>query len=254
MFIACHLVSACKRHDPAPQKIAEPNPPEAALPGKKLVPTQIGTGKSKLSFSYTKDYSLSKIEYGDGTSTVLEFTPDGNPFDLVHYDAEEMVSYTEYRLDNANRVLKGTAYSTTGNVYKKVGSFTLAYSSDLLISSIRYYNGQEILTNTEERFYEANGNLKRELNTIAAYTAEYLYDDKNGLFKNVKFAWLYMIEEQNRLFLSSQNNIISCTYPSNTLNNQNFSYTYNQDRYPETVSSVISGVKLSQKVTYKALE
>jgi len=254
LCIGLSILAACKRNDPAPERSADNKPAVPTLPEKKLVPTQIGTGKSKMSFSYTTNHSLSKIEYGDGTSTVLEFTPGGIPYALVHYDGEEMIAYTEYRLDNANRVIKAANYATTGNVYKKVGSYTFSYSSDLLIAGILYYNGQEILTNTEERFYEKKGNLIREQNSNAAFTADYLYDDKNGLFKNAGYAWLFVIEEPGKLFLSSLNNISSCTYPSKPANNQTFVYTYNQDQYPETISSVIAGVKLSQKVTYKAVE
>jgi hypothetical protein len=254
LFIGCFMPMACKKDNTQTKKITEVNPPVPNQPANKLIPVQMGTGKSKMTFSYTADYSLSKVVYGDGTSAVMEFTTGGVPSYIAHYDGTEASSLTQYKLDNENRIISGKTFNIVDDQYTMTGMFRISYQSNSQISMISYYSSEEKLLVTENRVYAGNGNLIREQNNTGTVMANYAYDDKNGLFKNVQYGWLFAIEEQNKLFQSGPNNISSCSYPLAAANNLMISYTYNQDNYPETINTQVGGTKLNYKVTYKAIK
>jgi len=253
LALGCCMPMACKKAESQTEKIGVVTPPVISKPEAKLLPLQMGTGKSKMTFSYTSGHALSKIDYGDGTSSVLEFTATGSPSLLTHALGNEIVAYTQFKLDNSGRVIKGSSYTIAGNKDVFAGMFSVTYQSDSKISEISHYDSKQILLSTDKRIYADNGNLIMEQGVAGVVSANYSYDDKNGLFKNVGFAWLFAIEEQNMLFLSGLNNISSCGYPLKSLNNQSFSYTYNEDGYPESVKFPVNGVATSYKVSYKVL-
>jgi len=254
LLMVCCMPMACKKDDPYAETIVVVAPPVTSQPENKLIPVQMGTGKSKMTFTYTEDHSLSKIAYGDGTSTVLEFNAFGKPSQLLHYDGEELMYYTQLRLDNAGRISSAKTYSVADDTYQLIAMFNLTYTSDSQISTISYHNEHAIPITIEKRIYAENGNLIREQNSTGTETANYTYDDKNGLFKNVNYVWLFAIEEQNKLFLSDLNNLSTCDYPLANAGNQHITYTYNQDSYPDVITSQISGIKQSYRVTYKTLK
>lgn len=254
LAMACCMPMACKKENPQAGKINELKPPVTIEPESKMIPVQMGTGSSKITFSYTADYSLSKVVYGDGTSSKLEYNAAGQPLLFIHYDGDEIISYVQFKLDNSGRVIKGSRYKTVANADIYVEMFTISYSIDSQVYEISYYTPKQVLTHTEKRVYAANGNLVREENSNGLLTADNLYDAKNGLFKNAGYGWLFALEEQNRLFLCGPNNISSCSYPAKPVNNQTFSYTYNSTQYPETVKATVNGVTLNYKVAYRSLE
>jgi hypothetical protein len=247
------MTMGCKKSDVQALKVDNSKPPLAIVPRNQLIPEQMGTGKTKMTYSYSADYSLCKIVYGDGTSTELEFTADGKPSYLTHYAGDDPTSLTQYKMDTKGQIISGTTYKITEDTYQMLRIFKILYKSDAQINTISYYDQHETLTKIEKWLYAENGNLIKTQNNDGLITADFSYDDKNGLFKHVKYAWLFAIEEQNNLFQSGQNNISSCSYPSAVTRNQKISYTYNKDNYPENITSEVRAEKLSYKVTYKKL-
>jgi hypothetical protein len=254
LWAGCCILMGCKKAGPQAQKSDGSQPPVTTQPGNQLIPEQMGTGKSKMTYTYTADYSLCKIGYGDGTSTVLEFTADGKPSLLTHYEGSEPVYLTQYKLGSEGRILSGLSYEIADNIYVKQKSFRILYQSDTQISTINYYNERDLLIESENRLYAENGNLIKKQDSKGTETENYTYDDKNGLFKNVKYVWLFAIEEQNKLFQSAMNNISSCSYPSSATKNQKITYTYNRDNYPENITSQVGTDKITYKVTYKTIK
>lgn len=259
VFLAagCLLPMACKKDVQKTEEIPGASNPVIVQPQNRLVPTSMGTGSAKMTFSYTTDFSLYKIEYGDGSSTILELSASGQPQMFHNYTGAKETAFTQYKVDDKGRIIRGTKYKLTPAGATVLSKFEISYQSDSRIATISYYvteNEREKFKGTEKRVYADNGNLLSELSDSGIVRASYSYDDKNGLFKNVKYHWLFAIEAQNNLFHSSENNISASTYPLAPSDDQSFGYTYNTDQYPETITSQISGTKLSYKVSYKTLK
>ncbi|SEB08906.1 hypothetical protein [Pedobacter hartonius] len=248
------VIPACKKAEPQTKAIHDTESPGGTGQEKALIPLQIGTGKSKITFSYTADNSLSKVEYGDGTSTVLKYNTSGKPSALMSYQGLELRSFTQYTLDKDGWVVRANKYLVTDQGYDDAGNDVFTYYTASRLSQISHYNLQNKLLGTSQKFYSASGNVIRDQNSIDALSAGYLYDEKNGLFKNAGYAWLFAAEDGNKLFFSCINNVRACTYVLKPDLNQSFSYTYNTDGYPATVTSVSNGVTVSSKVTYRPAE
>jgi hypothetical protein len=254
LLLGFSVILACKKTESAIEKT--PEVPDAGSDTQKnaLIPIQMGSGKSKMVFSYTENNSLTKIEYGGGTSTVLEYNTAGKPTALMRYKGPELLSFTQYWLDKNGVVVKARKYIVADNEYNDTGNYILTYNTESRLTNISYYDLLNVLINTSQKYYSASGNLIKDRNSTDVLTTEYVYDDKNGLFKNANYSWLFAIEEENTLFLSCINNIKTCSYALKPGMDQNFSYTYNTDKYPATVTSVSNGITVSYKVTYKKAE
>jgi len=251
LLTGCSVIPSCKKGEPQTKTTPDVGSPGGAGQEKALIPLQMGTGKSKVTFSYTADNSLSKVEYGDGTSTVLEYNTSGKPSALMKYQGSELLSFTQYSLDKDGLVTNSMKYLVRDNFYEFDGHDVFNFDTALRLNKISHYNRLNVLTNTIQSFYSATGNMIMDQNSMDMLSTEYLYDDKNGLFKNVRYAWLFAAEDGNNFFLCGINNVRSCSYALKPVLNQSFSYTYNADNYPATVTAVSNGVTISSKITYR---
>jgi|GEM_PF-2512776 len=245
---------ACKKDKQPSKTILVEVPPEIEVPQKNYIPIQLGSGRSQMKLSYTSNHSISKIEYADGSSTVMSYTTDGKPFGLSRYNGKTLVFSNEYILDKNGIVVSVYQYILNEQGFNAIGHYDMTYNTQQQLIAVSYYDRYDKLLSDQHRTYDAIGNLTSEKSNSAELTTDYLYDDKNGLFKNVKYAWLLSVEKENKLFLSVLNNIRQCNYSLMPDSNQNFSYIYNINKYPETVSSTAKGITSSIAVTYLAIE
>ncbi|KIO78754.1 hypothetical protein TH53_01260 [Pedobacter lusitanus] len=248
------LFMGCKKNDSPAETTGEVIPPVIDVGTKILVPVQLGTGKSKMVISYTEGLAVSKIEYGDGKSIVLTYTKDGKPFDLQRYKNDVLVSYTSYSLDEKGRVKKGKTAVVKKDEYISTGYYELKYNSDNQITGIHNFDINNHQAGEQERWFNEAGNLSGEKAGIAGPALNYSYDLKNGLFKHVRYVWLLTIEKDNSLFLSGVNNIRFCNNPSAPEDEQNFSYEYNTDGYPDMITTTVREGKSSAKVIYREIK
>lgn len=248
------LAAGCKKDKTGIENASAAIPPVINHGEKKFIPVQIGTNDPKTLFSYTSARSLSKIEYKDGKSTVMNYDQDGRPLALLRYQGSKLISSTEYQLDKNGVVNRGDQFAVTGTKYKNTGYYILTYNARGQLTGIGYYDTDDNLTGTQQKNYDAAGNLVSEQSSLAALELNYTYDDRKGIFSNVKYAWLFAAEKESGLFLSVINNIRNCDVPKKPADNMSFNYIYNSDRYPETISTTIQGKTTNDKVIYKQIE
>ena len=255
LLIGVGMAFSCKKDKPGmvvktgdSTTVIIPVPGES---GKKLLPVQLGSGKSKMTFSYTANHSISKIEYADGSSTELNYTKTGLPFNLTRYNSENQMTFTsEYELDGQGRIIRADHYDMSDGDFNIQDYFIPVYTSSSQPSALRYYNSAGKLMNELQISYSAGGNRIYDQSKQGNLLISYVYDDKNGLFKNAGFAWLLAVEKENPLFYSLFNNISTSQNNSYPNENRNFSYTYNADMYPSAIT--ITGLT-ANKVTYQTV-
>lgn len=249
------LTAGCKKSNAVLEKTIEVLPPETGSPQKTYLPTQMGTGTTKMQFTYTADQNLTKVQYGDGNIDVLTYNTGGKPSFFEQYTGTKLVHYTEYTLSNDGLVIRGDQFIVDKQKNMVgIGFFTLAYDNSKHLTSISYFDNGEALIGIQQRTYTSAGNLNSEKNSGGDLISSYLYDDQNGLFKNVNYAWLFAIEKGNSLFLSEVNNVRTYTNLLTPATSQNFTYVYNSNRYPDVISSTTNEKTESSAVTYKQIE
>jgi len=243
----CCFAVCCKKDKAAPKNPVAVSPPEQEqLPGV-YVPKKLSTGKANMLFGYTKSGALTKVDYENGDSTVLKYNAEGKPLEFSCYETGKLILTTYYSRNADGWIIKAQTYKVTGKDQVKTGSYTVTYSGSQ-IAAILYYNKDNRLLEEQQYSYTAAGNLTAQKSPLL--TANYSYDLKNGLFKNVGYAWLFALEKENSLFLSGVNNIQNCSYPAESVSNQQLSYTYNTDGYPTAITITALGLSATTKVSY----
>ncbi|WP_367868580.1 hypothetical protein [Pedobacter sp. WC2423] len=247
----------CKKKD-EPVQSPEIIPPVVETGNRKLIPVQLGSGKSKIVINYTPLFSILKITHEDGGSIAITYDKMDKPVELERLKNNEPVSGTNYELDEKGRVIKGTTYKIKGNKYTQTGFYDLDYDTNNQVIKVSYFDANDRKIAEQEKKYNETGSLTFEKGITN--NLNYDYDLKNGLFKQSNYIWLLQLEKENNLFpsginlfLSERNNIQQCNDLLNPGMNQSFNYVFNKDGYPETINSTVDGVKSVIKVVYKEL-
>lgn len=250
-------ITGCKKKDGAVQDSGI-IPPIVEVGIRKLIPVQLGTGKSKVVISYTQQSAIQKIIHEDGRTLVITYDQTGKPIELERFKNEEPVSGTSYDLDEKGRVISGTAYKIKGNSYVQNGTYELDYNTENQVIKVSYFDINNRKIAEQEKSYHATGSLSADKG--GTLSLGYNYDLKNGMFKQSSYTWLLQLEKENnlfpaemQLFLSGINNIQLCNNLLSPGMQQSFSYIFNKDGYPETINATVDGVKSSVKVVYKEL-
>ncbi|RAJ22871.1 hypothetical protein [Pedobacter cryoconitis] len=248
----------CKKKE-EPVHTPETKPPVVEVGTRKLIPVQLGTGKSKVILNYTLQLAIQKITNEDGRAIVITYDQTGKPIELERFKNEEPVSGTSYELDEKGRVITGTTYKIKGSSYMQTGIYELDYNKENQVIKISYFDINNRKIAEQEKSYNHTGSLTIEKGITSS--SNYDYDLKTGLFKQISYLWLLQLEKENNLFpsgmnlfLSGVNNIQLCNNLLSPNMQQSFSYIFNKDGYPETINATIDGVKSAVKVTYQEIK
>jgi hypothetical protein len=246
------LFISCKKHAAVPENILAVEVPETGGGSKTYIPAQLKTGQLSSTFYYTESNALGSIKYDNGDSTQLKFSTSGKPVSIKRYKNKILVFASLYDVDSKGFITGAEQYTVNkGSEYVKTGSFKLTYNSDGKVDKVSYFNKSDVFLYEQQYSYASSGNLSAQNSSEASLKAEYNYDAKNALFKNVNYTWLYALEKENPLFLSVINNVQQCNYPGKTTSNQTSTYTYNDAGFPKSITNTVAGVKESITVVYK---
>jgi len=218
-------------------------------PGKEngiYIPAKISTGKSNMIFSYTADLALSKINYENGDSTTLKYTASGHPYRLYRYNAGIIISKSFYTLDKNGLIISAELFKGP----TKIGWYRITYTPTDQIATVTYSDSSGNLSDEQKYTYNKTGDLSN-IKSAGSSLSDYQYDTKNALFKQVKYSWLFAIEKEDHLFLSSISNIQNCNYPNTSKQNETFSYLYNEGGYPKKITTKFGGQTSVATVTYQ---
>lgn len=196
-------------------------------------PTEEGT------VDVTKMYLPSKIVSDDYT-TIYTYNNKGQVTKITESDGYEY-TFTY----NGNQLVEVVSID---EVYKTTYTFTQS-GTKLTLNMKGEFNGQT-QTDTEELTLDSKGNLLNDGYFTYTYDANgnitkmlsddsekiiFKYDDKNGIYKNVKlpqWVFAYIISEQTNII----NNVVDINYEDSDFPEDNFNatatYSYNADNYP----------------------
>lgn len=259
LLICLLLDTGCKKDKASPEieKVIIPaEPPVVSPPIEKMwIPIRLNTGKSSIVFSYSASQALTKIDYGNGDRTEMSYNKEGNPDELARYTNKQLVYLIGYSYDKEGNLSKASMATVTNKgVEQPKGYYSIKYNAGRQPLVITYYANDHKIIAENQQIFSGSGNLLSENNNLNTILASYAYDTKNGLFKQVKYAWLFALEKEHPLFLSVANNISTLNLSSKTTDKQTFSYTYNSDQYPETIKTVANELNTSTQVLYQEVK
>jgi hypothetical protein len=251
------ILLACKKNEtinePEPEGPIVVIPPDSEVPERKLIPTQLKSGQTTITFSYNGDHKLLAINYDQKTSTEISYSAQGKLNGIIYYKNDEMTGVTQLSFNKDGLCVQADHILINDDAYVPTGYYKLGYNNAQQVVSISYFNEFNKPVNQQQRNYSATGNLDYDTWNLPDFNIKYSYDDKNGIFKNVNMALILALEKENPLFDCILNNKLQSTNSLYPDNNQLFSYTYNKDKYPETITSTLNGKVSTTKVTYEAI-
>lgn len=253
------FVVACKKDHGPVHSIALPvsdtlSSSVPTSPGLRIVPRQIGSGTAKITFSYNADAAISKIDYGDGSSTVLSYDASGKPESLARYKGTVLNGMSFFEIDTLGRLITAEHYAVTDNNYTFSGSYTLTYNLSGQPEMVIYSNSSGKVLDRQELVYTPSGNLEKEKGTLKNLLSDLDYDGQQGIFSHVRHALVLQMEKENTLFYSISNNIRIQSFPLAPSESQSFSYTYTKAGYPDQVTLLKGGHTTISDISYTQLD
>lgn len=244
------LPASCKK-DKTPVEIKSTVPaPDPFKETKTYLPEKLTSGKSTISFNYSATLAITEIDYGNGDRVAVRYDAKGYPVILSRYKNNVITSAVDYFLNKEGQLIKAEMITILNETSSITGYYTVKYNTDNQPVTISYYDNNDKLLREQKNIFSSSGNLTSEENG-SKIISSYDYDTKNGLFKNAGYTWLFILEKENPLLLSSINNVKEQTDRLNAVNSKKFSYAYNQDGYPETITTTINSVTSTTKIAYK---
>lgn len=167
-------------------------------------------------------------------------------------------------IDNSEDILEYYIYDSQGrieavtiDIQEVPNPFTIRYnysSDNTIIEGVRTLTGQL----QERQSYSLAGNiyLIETFNTGGINAEYFLHDDKNGVFKNIaQREAIATINSENlpsSLLLFDLNNPTSREFRVNAIVTEtlSFSYTYNDDGYPISITEVFTNNEMTKTSTY----
>jgi hypothetical protein len=192
--------------------------------------TYSGTNLTKI--SYDDDGSYDKVYYTGDLITKIEYFDDADVL-------EERTTYT-YNSDS-----KLTSYVSVDYINDNGEREVYTYNADGTVSGVSY-NGDSVTQTTPgstRTITFSNGEVISEVSTSGSGSnITYTYDTKNHPYKNIKgFDKIGAYSDSDNIGVT--HNLLTRVQTSGTFTNtQNYSYTYNSDNYPLTMSSSVLGV------------
>lgn len=191
--------------------------------------TYNGTNLTKI--SYDDDGSYDKFYYTGDLITKIEF------FD----DTDFLEGKTTYTYNSDNKL---TSYVSLDYLSDDGEREVYTYNTNGTVSGVSYYG--DLVTQTTPSSTRtitlSNGEVISEVSTSGSNSFTYTYDTKNHPYKNIKgFDKIGAYSDSDNLGVN--HNLLTRVQTSGTFTNtQNYSYTYNSDNYPLTMSSSVLGV------------
>lgn len=222
-----------------------------------ILPVKITDGSTVVNIKYNNDKILEMEAVGEGKNT---FEYSGGLITKVNiglgsdYQRSTTLTYDGTRLSSTQMTGKDGS-----NQLSAITTFT--YNANGTVTAIsKYTDGNSSGTSTVV-YTLSNGQIVKAVNTDGGYTSTKAinYDDKNGIFKNVRGyanAALVLEEEMGGTFSSTQNNYAVVTEvkqaPYYTLQmTSKYNYELNSANYPTKITeSYVYGSGAPETTTY----
>ena len=242
------LVSSCKRLTLTDEKDDEQLDNTEK---RRLVPLRIISEKLTLNFEYESGTgNLKKITSSDKSQIIITYKP--KYYRIERFKDDVLYRYSDFLLTDG-KALRIHRFDSSGNIDMPIGNCKLNYSKDALLTNIKDYNAANDLILERRILYAKSGVVSRIEQVDKQNNStflEYTYDDKNGIFKNVTHAQLFLLDLEYEFFSADTHNWL--TYNNSQLPEENLtcSYSYNGDDYPSKMVINESGGKSTINITY----
>lgn len=233
LFVAAATLLSCSSDDSLSNN---PTPTNDGVLLKKVIDTfsdpSVGAVTTDLTYDGNK---LTDMVFSDGYSYKYIYVNDLLTT-VEDYDGTTLESTASLEYDSNNRLIKVTTVFTGANTI--IDTFT--HNSDGTITENE--NGGAVYVYT---FSNGNEITQDHTNGDNDYTS--VYDDKNGVFKNIHQREVFQLLG-NYAF---NNNLLSRTNTSGLTPNENeeATYTYNSSNYPLTAVTVLEAGTVNEETT-----
>ena len=244
------ILTACsKKHQPAPD---EPGGGEKPVNTTTLVPQKLEQPQLQIILRYNKTTGqLTNFEQSDGMVEKLIYDDQQRLKRYERYQKSELIYLVDYTWNKTGNVIRAAQHlaELNGKITTPLGYYDIELNAANAISSAKWYNLNDQLLKTVIYNYSESGTLSMVINTGPDIKpSAYMYDNKNGLFKNVSSCQFLALENNIALLRSDKANVIRQTGVSLPYS---YTYTYNKEGYPVTIISLDEkGMQTSWKVTY----
>lgn len=249
LFIIC---VSCKKlpNQEAPEIV----PPVETGQKKILIPVKIKSDKLTLTLDYQPGTALlTKISNTDKSHILITYKP--TYYRVEQFKDNVLYHYADFLLSDT-KATKVHSFDSFGRVDVPTGNYTLGCNSADQLVNIKDYNAANEFILERIMSYTTAGNLS-ELKLIDKQgkinVVEYAYDNKNGIFKNVKHSQLLFLEIAYPFLCPASNNWLSCKNTKVSNEQVTYSYSYNADEYPSRMVIEDSKGKQTFDITYAEL-
>ena len=243
--------SGCsKKNKPSPESPVEGGEkPQASV---NILPIKLEQGQLQISFSYLRNSNLiASIIQSDGTTEKFTYTDKDVLKSYERYRKEELIYLVEYTVDPTGKSIHGAQHliEAKGKVSSPLGYYDIRLNADNKVADVKWYNLNDKLQKTLLFNYSESGSISTMVNTSPdVKPVSFIYDDKNGIFKNTLSCQFLLLENSQTLLYCLKANVIQQSGMTGPIQ---FSYTYNKDGYPTTIlSKDENGLLTSWKVSY----
>ncbi|MGY4384773.1 hypothetical protein ACVWYN_001807 [Pedobacter sp. UYP24] len=228
---------------------SKPNEPTKKI----LVPVKFESAALTLEIKYTENIPLiSELTFSSGIKYVFKYS-NQIPVKLDRYLNGTKNYSADYLISNGiiTRVSQFEIFPSQSNPLEK---YYLEYNSRNQISVIKNHAVSNVLIQTRTLSYGSDGNLtslfvEKTDKTNFLYT----YDTKSGIFSSVKFAQVLQLELPYQFLTSGPNNLIRFSGGKKS-DDRDYTYTYNTDNYPASLTLKTQSGTQTFKISYIELK
>ncbi|RZK80653.1 MAG: hypothetical protein EOO92_07360 [Pedobacter sp.] len=242
LIFTLFAILSCKKskQQPAPIDPKQEEKPTIPKEQKNLIPIEISSSGITITFKYIENTGLlSEVNLSTGRRFLITNT-NNMPVKLELFPVEDRAYYVEYR--NAdNRISRANQFTSNGKNSTPADKFQMSYDGYGQLTNIKRYLVDNSLASEKQLSYTEEGLLKEITTVERDYTTtdDYSYDVHKGVFKNVKYLQILLIEMKLDAITFGANTLLQYSCPSNPALNKTYAYTYNDDGYPikQTIKS-----------------
>jgi len=254
------IVTACKKKESVVDPNTPTKPEQPVIPDvpksdtKSYIPLLLQSDNEKIELKYAEDgLQLSEIKYSTGIREVITYK-DKKPREYRRYLKDELIYSVDYILNTDGMPIQANRFQIelNGKVLIPLGSYQISYDEQKNIKSINWFDFKNNLQSSWQYTYNESQNLTHKTYTDKLPSnAEYAYDGKSGLLKNVTSVTLFSIENDAFFLINTKSNLSSIIFPGSPEKNISLINAYNTAGYPSSFSRIVGDNKTVYKITYR---
>ncbi|MBB2150788.1 hypothetical protein [Pedobacter gandavensis] len=240
----------------APTKDKEkPKEPEKPIPAKPvMVPSGITTTNLRTEFKYEGETSrLTEITQSDGRITKFFYRPDGTPLTYEYYKDNKLQQYLDYFLNKEGQIYKISLFDGKST---SSGYYSIIYNEEGQISEVKKYGVNSKIFEEEKIGYDSLGNANSiaVTNNGKTTTRSSTYDDRAGIYQHIPYLQLFLLTQQQSSMIFSKSNPLQIDYLPTAVVGSVYTYEYNTNNYPSSLSRKQGNAIETMKITYKTIK